>query len=147
MSRILIQASCIVALVCSLGWYRDAAAQPPSERKQLDTLEGYHELPGEKGTKKAIEGMGKAPVETVIVWSDAKPTSGSAPLTVEFTVDPLEGAKSPKYSWDFGDGSPGGEGTKVSHTYSKPGVYRAMLKVTDNTGDLGDDEQRIKVTR
>lgn len=37
-----------------------------------------------------------------------------------------------KYEWDFGDGSKS-EGPLVEHSYKVPGVYRVILKVTDNT--------------
>jgi PKD repeat protein len=37
------------------------------------------------------------------------------------------------YFWDFGDGSTA-EGAKVSHSYTKSGVYTVMLTVNDNAG-------------
>jgi large repetitive protein len=37
------------------------------------------------------------------------------------------------YSWDFGDGQKG-DGVKVDHAYTKPGIYKVVLTVDDNSG-------------
>ena len=84
------------------------------------------------------------PVETIIVWSEASPTHGKAPLAVTLTAEAPDGVANPSYAWTFSDGGTA-TGAKVSHTFSAPGVQRAMLKVTSPKGDLGLDEQRIKV--
>jgi len=145
MVRRVLVAIAAVGVVLSAGGSAPVCAQDPKELKELDKLEGYDALPGEKGTKKALENVPNQPVETMIVWSSAAPMSGKAPLTVQFTADPPGGAKTPKYQWQFGDGSTG-EGASVSHTYQKAGMYRAILKVSDSSGGLGEDEHRIKVT-
>lgn len=65
--------------------------------------------------------------------------AGEAPLTVSLdgsssTVDPnLTGT----YKWDFGDGC-SGNGTIVSHEFVTPGVYEAILTVTDSSGSKSD---------
>lgn len=41
--------------------------------------------------------------------------------------------KALSYHWDFGDGE-SAEGAQVSHAYTKPGNYRAVLTVKDNSG-------------
>jgi hypothetical protein len=122
------------------------AADTPEELKELDKLQGYDSLPGEKGLKKAMENVPDQPIETLIVWSEAKPTSGAAPLTVAFTADKPPSAANPVFTWQFGDGSAPATGAAVSHTFAKPGTYKVLLKVTDASGDLGEDELRIKVT-
>jgi len=38
-----------------------------------------------------------------------------------------------KYDWDFGDGTKG-SGVIITHSYTAPGKYRAVLTVTDNDG-------------
>jgi PKD repeat protein len=65
----------------------------------------------------------------------ANPTSGTAPLTVQF-----DGSQSTdqdgsivSYAWTFGDGG-SASGPTVSHTYAAAGSYTATLTVTDNTG-------------
>jgi hypothetical protein len=120
------------------------AEDSPKELKELDKLEGYDSLPQEKSVKGDMEKVPKEPVETIIVWSEASPTHGKAPLAVTLTAEAPESVASPTYTWTFSDGGTA-TGAKVSHTFSAPGVQRATLKVTSPKGDLGLDEQRIKV--
>lgn len=39
-----------------------------------------------------------------------------------------------KYEWDFGDGTPGFQGTQVQHRFTKQGNFIVKLTVTDNMG-------------
>jgi cytochrome c len=63
------------------------------------------------------------------------PTSGNAPLNVQFssagTTDPDGDTLS--YQWTFGDGATS-TAASPSHTYTANGNYTAQLKVTDSTG-------------
>ncbi|MCM8780061.1 MAG: PKD domain-containing protein, partial [Candidatus Omnitrophica bacterium] len=59
------------------------------------------------------------------------PTSGCAPLTVNFT-DESTGIPT-SWSWDFGDGGTA-RGAKVTHEYKKAGTYTVTLTVSDNSG-------------
>ncbi len=45
------------------------------------------------------------------------------------------GAPPYAYAWTFGDGSSGASGPNVSHGYSAPGTYRAVLSVRDSGGN------------
>jgi PKD repeat protein len=70
----------------------------------------------------------------------ATPTSGIAPLTVNFNAsgssDP-DGSIS-NYAWSFGDGgTSSGASATASHTYSAVGTYTAKVTVTDNRGSTG----------
>ena len=132
------------ALLLLAGGRTALAEDSPKELKQLDKLEGYDSLPQEGTVKKDMEAAPKQPVETIIVWSEASPTHGKAPLDVSFTAEAPEGVANPTYTWTFSDGGTA-TGAKASHTFKAPGVQRAMLKVTSPKGDLGLDEQRIKV--
>lgn len=145
--------------VWSRGWMRAAtvlvllagggaatAQDSPKELKELDKLEGYDALPGEKGVKAAMEKVPNQPVETIIVWSEALPTNGKAPLAVTFTADPPEGVSDPTFAWTFSDGGTA-TGAKVEHTFTSTGIHKAMLKVTSPKGDLGMDELRVKVSK
>src|SRR5262245_58311153 len=123
------------------------AEDSKEELKQLDKLQGYQQLPDEKSVKKDMLDVPNQPIETVIVWSDAKPTSGAAPLKVSFVADPPPDVTDAFYSWNFGDGSAPATGQAVSHTFSKPGIYKVLLKVSNTAGTLGQDELRIKVTQ
>ena len=117
------------------------------ELKQLDKLQGYQQLPGEKGVRKDMVNVPKQPIETIIVWSEAKPTKGAAPLKVSFLADPPADVTDAFYTWNFGDDSPPTTGQSVSHTFNKPGIYKVILKVANTAGALGEDELRIKVTK
>lgn len=84
------------------------------------------------------------------VTASANPTSGNAPLTVNFSgtaTDPNNAIA--LYEWDFdGDGaydwsSPSTGNT--SHTYNTVGTHVASLRVTDDTGLTGIDQILITV--
>jgi PKD repeat protein len=68
------------------------------------------------------------------------PTSGPAPLTVNFNAsgssDPDSGDGIASYTFRFGDGStPVTQSTPtLSHSYANPGTYHATLTVTDSRG-------------
>jgi PKD repeat protein len=68
----------------------------------------------------------------------ASPTSGAAPLTVNF-VDTSTGDPTPSPSWNFGDGSAVDTSSTPSHTYTTPGVYTVVLTATNTAGS--DTEQ------
>jgi len=61
----------------------------------------------------------------------ASPSSGPAPLTVQFT-DTSTGYVTGRY-WDFGDGA-GMPVRSPSHTYTVPGTYTVTLYVSNYTG-------------
>ncbi|WP_410821087.1 ThuA domain-containing protein [Micromonospora sp. 050-3] len=73
-----------------------------------------------------------------IVKATGTPTSGSSPLTVQFssagTSDPDGNTLS--YLWTFGDGTTS-TAANPSKTYTSNGNYTAQLKVTDSTGKTG----------
>jgi cytochrome c len=69
---------------------------------------------------------------------NATPTSGTAPLTVQFSstgsFDPDPG-ESISYAWDFeNDGTVDSADPNTSHTYTQNGQYTAKLTVTDSSG-------------
>ncbi len=71
-------------------------------------------------------------------------TAGCAPLTVHFATWALTSVPGPgltfypypiaSYSWDFGDGSPGGSGATPIHTYTAPGIYNAVVTILTANG-------------
>ncbi|MFI9815063.1 PQQ-dependent sugar dehydrogenase [Saccharothrix variisporea] len=79
----------------------------------------------------------------------ANPTSGDAPLTVNFSgtasTDPEGGALA--YSWDLdGNGTFGdATGATTSRTYTTSGTYTASLRVTDPQGATGTASVTITV--
>ncbi|MBE1488407.1 ThuA domain-containing protein [Plantactinospora soyae] len=72
---------------------------------------------------------------------NASPTSGQAPLTVNFSAagshDPDPG-ESISYAWDFtSDGTVDSADPSTSYTYTANGTYTARLTVTDSSGRTG----------
>src|SRR5207249_5626593 len=62
----------------------------------------------------------------------ANPTSGNAPLTVQFTDQSSGGITS--RDWNFGDGSAHSTALSPSHTYNNAGTYTVTLTVTGSGG-------------
>lgn len=95
--------------------------------------------------------LSKGPVGAVanqppVAAFTANPTSGSAPLDVTFSAS---GSSDPDgsiaaYQWSFGDGATA-TGMTASHTYQNPGLYTAVLTVTDNKGASDTEGKMITV--
>jgi PKD repeat protein len=66
----------------------------------------------------------------------ASPTSGTAPLAVTFTATTYGGFSGGSVSWNFGDGTTGGDVLSTSHTYATAGTYRASITWTDGLGTV-----------
>jgi PKD repeat protein len=73
----------------------------------------------------------------------ATPTSGAAPLEVQFT-DASTGATS--WSWTFGDGATSTE-KSPKHTYSSPGTYTVSLTATNEAGASSKDLKIVVTTQ
>jgi len=77
--------------------------------------------------------------------ASGNPTTGVAPLLVNFTGSESGGTPVYQYSWTFGDG-----GTSAvqspSHTYSSAGDYTATLTVKDSTSATNSSSVAIQVT-
>jgi len=76
--------------------------------------------------------------EPPVAVANADPTTGNAPLTVNFSAT---GSHDPdgsivKYEWDFGEGTGWHDYTSTQgvaeFTYAEAGTYTAMLRVTDD---------------
>jgi PKD repeat protein len=76
----------------------------------------------------------------------ASPTSGPAPLRVQFTATTSGGSPPFSYSWTFGDGSTAANLTTPSHLFLKAGNYTARVSVTDALGRTGDANVTVAVT-
>ncbi len=73
----------------------------------------------------------------------ANPSSGQAPLTVQFT-DTSTGNPT-AWSWNFGDGSTSSE-ENPSHTYESAGSFAVELTVTGSGGQTSSTSETISVT-
>jgi uncharacterized repeat protein (TIGR01451 family) len=115
----------------SRATFQAPAANPVALKVGPDGALYYADFDG--GTIRRIAyNANQPPVASAI----ASPTSGPAPLTVNFdgsgSSDPEGGALT--YSWDLnGDGTYGDStAVKPTFTYTQPGTYNARLRVTDN---------------
>lgn len=108
------------------------------------TLKNPSHVYGSSGTytvSLTVTGAGGSDVETktnfISVSSSptaaftASPTSGTAPLTVNFT-DQSTGLPT-NWSWTFGDGGTA-TGKNPSHTYTAPGTYTVSLSASNSCG-------------
>jgi hypothetical protein len=81
----------------------------------------------------------------------ASPTSGTAPLTVNFngsgSSDPDPGDSIASYTFAFGDGSPAvtQASPTISHTYNAAGLYLASLTVTDSHGTQSTNVATVSI--
>jgi len=77
----------------------------------------------------------------------ASPTSGLAPLTVDFdgTLSSDPDGQIAHYLWNFGDGQTSTDAT-TAHTYTQGGSFTATLTVTDNDGGMASATIAIDVT-
>src|SRR5262249_33482639 len=73
--------------------------------------------------------------------------NGDAPLTVKLDVQINQGDAAAPFTvlWDFGDGSPFGSGTEISHVYTFPGEFRASAIVRDKNGKIAQDYADVTV--
>jgi len=88
------------------------------------------------------------PNQPPVAAASATPTSGPAPLTVNFSS---AGSSDPdgsiaSYSWNFGDGSAASNSASPSHVYQNAGNFTAVLTVTDNRGATATASVPISVT-
>ena len=67
----------------------------------------------------------------------AKPAEGAPPLTVSFDASASFApcGKIVKWTWDFGDGT-SAKGSKMKHTYRKPGEYVVNVNLADKKGNV-----------
>jgi PKD repeat protein len=70
----------------------------------------------------------------LLASASGTPTSGIAPVSVAFTGSASGGVQPYVYGWTFGPSGATGSGVSPSYLYTIPGVYSALLTVTDATG-------------
>lgn len=79
-----------------------------------------------------------APNAPPVAAPTATPTSGSAPLTVQFAANASDpNGDDLTYAWDFGDDGTSTE-ENPSHIYTDPGTYVAWLTVSDGLAEVSE---------
>lgn len=82
------------------------------------------------------------PPVSVLIQADM--TSGTAPLTVDFTSTVTGGDGEYSYSWTFGDGDTS-TASNPEHTYDEAGTYTVTLVVTDDHDQSDSDSTTVIV--
>jgi PKD repeat protein len=93
-------------------------------------------------TLTVTDGEGVSDTATIAIDVNDKPTasatsnvtSGTGPLTVNFSGTAADSDGTFSFAWDFGDGGTNNSSLSPSHTYTDPGTYSATLTVTDDRG-------------
>lgn len=94
------------------------------------------------------------PIAVAEMNSSASFTDGNVTVIYEDIPLTFNGSKSTdnctdisslQYYWDFGDGTTA-NASVVNHSYSKSGIYKAILMVTDGDGASGMDNVTVNVT-
>ena len=84
-------------------------------------------------------------VPPLAVSISPNPSSGTAPLTVDFTSYVTGGYGAYSYSWSFGDGQ-SSIASNPSHIYASAGSYTVTLIVTDFIGNVESDTTTVSVS-
>jgi len=89
--------------------------------------------------------VAEVPNQPPVASISATPTSGEAPLEIQFTGSGLDSDGTiTSYNWDFGDGQASTEQNPL-YTYNNSNTYIATLTVTDDDGATDTDSITITV--
>ena len=89
-------------------------------------------------------GAGNGSSGSLSVSASDSPSSGTAPLSVQFYASVTGGTAPYLFSWTFGDGSSSSL-IDPTHVYTLGGVYQAVVQVTDPSGNSGSASLWISV--
>jgi PKD repeat protein len=120
-----------------------SCSEPPSQLEEKPTTPAEGTAP--QPTAPAATPRAEPTRKPLLVWIEANPEEGKAPLTVQFTAQVKQGTPPYKLEWTFGDDSDPSSETNPVHTYSKPGSYWVELLATDAGDDDDDDDLEILV--
>ena len=84
------------------------------------------------------------PPPSPIITINAQPSTGYAPMEVNFTSSINTSAAIVGYVWNFGDGE-SSTAVNATHIYTEPGTYTATLTVLDSNGETGVGAVIIRV--
>lgn len=134
----------------SYQWYHNdnAISGETDEYISLDSLSvdeyGTYYCSTNEGNSRHITVSGDSIPPALIADFSAEPTTGTVPLTVQFT-DQSSGAPN-SWEWDFGDGNSSPQ-QNPSHTYESVGIYTITLAVSDGENESSEiKDSYISVT-
>jgi hypothetical protein len=140
----------LLAFAVSLSLYGCGGCQGSEEKSSGTTAAPKAEVkppqagkPAAPTNPPAADAGGLEPDCFVIV--DAEPDFGGPPLKVVFETEIDCTAQPVTYSWDFGDGTTGGNEPNPTHVYTTPGDYIATVITKSPDGGEGEDEIDITV--
>src|SRR5579864_7645197 len=81
---------------------------------------------------------------TPVVSISTSPSSGSAPLSVNFTAK-VSGATASSYKWSFGDGTMS-TAALPTHVYQAAGNYTSKVTITDTAGGTASASSLVAVS-
>jgi PKD repeat protein len=116
-----------------------------STKQTVNTTTGIVLLASDDAAKQywsSDESIGAPPAPPTASFT-ASPTSGTAPLSVQFT-DTSTGSPT-AWSWSFGDGT-ASTAQNPTHTYTSPGTYTATLTASNSSGSSNPATRTITVT-
>jgi PKD repeat protein len=116
-------------------------AAPPAAAPAAATAAS---APAAAGATAAVVPEQGAEVDCFVIV-DAEPDFGAPPLTVQFSTETDCTGSPVTFSWDFGDGSKGGNEPNPTHKYEKAGDFVAVVSTTAPDGGSGTDEIDITV--
>jgi hypothetical protein len=87
----------------------------------------------------------QAPSITLPASATPNPVQAGQEVTLSVAAEDPDG-DTLTYTWTFGDGTPDALGATVTHVYTAPGVYDALILVQDGHGSQDNDFVGIIVT-
>jgi subtilisin family serine protease len=121
--------------------YRQIKQQLLAAVDPLSALQGKCISGGRLNLYHALTG-GNAP--PLIASFDAEPTTGVAPLSVQFTDN--SSGNPVNWDWDFGDGSAHSAFQNPVHEYDSAGQFQATLTISNSNGQFSAASQTITIT-
>tara|TARA_B100000949_G_C14288169_1_gene455509 strand:- start:4605 stop:7619 length:3015 start_codon:yes stop_codon:yes gene_type:complete len=133
--------------------FKDGSTSSSSNPKHTYTKAGTYKVEltvedeeGLKDTQSITITVNERQNEAPTARLSASPTSGEAPLDVQFKgSDSSDDDEIETYTWDFKDGSTA-TSPNPSHTFDNPGTYQVSLTVKDSDGSTDTKTITIEVS-
>ncbi|MBC2840230.1 malectin domain-containing carbohydrate-binding protein [Robiginitalea sp. SC105] len=118
---------------------------PDGAASTLVTFDGANILGTANGASVTVEIANLPPIASFTTSSTLVGVNDVVSFDAGASSDPDAGDFITNYSWDFGDGSPAGNGQTTDHSYNATGTYTVTLTVTDNNLATGQSTETIQV--